>query len=403
MELKENMRILYRGMSLGGGAPKSAYQYLRVFKQDGHRISVIMQEREQSLKELYEREFGSLTVMPNVVDLFEKRAFVQLYRQLCGEYKALKTNKPDLVLAFGTVYPFFYGRFCRELQIPCIQFIAGGDLAPTRLFLRKVEWCHSLCFSEENRDVLRGYIPDEHINVISNRIELKKQFNDLPEHISTAKNGIRILLTSRISQDKYESVVGFVDNLCCAANVNTPVTLAVAGGGDKLESLKKYVSDLENPFVSFEIKGHLDNLVPEFERAHLVVGRGRSVLEPIMMNRPGCVIGDNGSVELCTPENFDHLYHYNFSGRESQCDDPVAVLSRLLDSLLHNTLDVEKTLCAAQLAREQYSAEYLREKLYAALDSVEFKPERKFHIPVAVRLAKFALIRLMQKIVNKKK
>ena len=403
MERKENMNILYRGMSLGGGAPKSAYQYLRILKQDGHRISVIMQEREQGLKELYEREFGALTVMPNVVDLFEKRAFIRLYRQLCAEYKALKANKPDLVFAFGTVYPFFYGRFCRELQIPCIQFIAGGDLAPTRLFLKNVEWCHSLCFSEENRDVLRRYMSDRHISVISNRIELKKKFSDLPEHISTAKNGIRILLTSRISQDKYESVIGFIDTLCRAAYGKMPVTLVVAGGGDKLDSLKKYVSDLENPFVNIEVKGHLDNLVPEFERAHLVVGKGRSVLEPVMMNRPGCVIGDDGSVEPCTPENFDHLYHYNFSGREAQRNDYVAVLSRILDSLVNNTLDIEKVLCAAQLAREQYSAEYLREKLYAALDSVEFKPERKFHIPVAVRLAEFAFIRLMQKTVNKKK
>lgn len=403
VERKENMKILFRGISLSGGAPKSVFQHLRILKQDGHHISVIIQGSEQYLKELYEAEFDSLTLMPDIVALFRNRRFSQLYRQLCREYKWLKADRPDLVIAFGCAYPFFYGRFCAELQIPCIQLVAGGDLTDNELYLKGGEWCHAIGFSEENREVLRKYTDDKNISVIPNRIALKARFDGMPEHLATACNGINILLTSRIAGGKYDSITKFIDNLCCAADGGVKINLTVAGGGEKLEALKKYVSGIGNPFVSVEIKGHLDNLLPEFEKAHLVVGKGRSVLEPVMMNRPGCVIGDDGKLEHCAPKNFERLYRHNFSGRGLECEDPVAVLKGVLDSLADNTVDIEETLCTAQLAREYYSAEYLREKLYDALDRADFRPEKKIHIPVFLRLLKFTLVRFMQKLKNKKK
>ncbi|MBR4050898.1 MAG: hypothetical protein IKK09_10425 [Clostridia bacterium] len=403
MERKENMKILFRGISLSGGAPKSVFQHLRILKQDGHHISVIIQGSEQYLKELYESEFESLTLLPDVVALFRKRRFTQLYRQLCREYKALKSSRPDLVIAFGCAYPFFYGRFCSELQIPCIQLVAGGDLSDNELYLKGGEWCHAIGFSEENREVLRRYTHDKNISVIPNRIALKTKFDSLPEHLATVQKGINILLTSRVAGGKYESITNFIDNLCRAADGRVKINLAVAGGGEKLEQLKKYVSGIDNPFVNIEIKGHLDNLIPEFEKAHLVVGKGRSVLEPVMMNRPGCVIGDDGKIEPCTPENFDRLYRHNFSGRGLVCEDPVAVIKEVLASLANNTVDIENIFQTAQLAREYYSAEFLREKLYAALDSADFRLKKKMHIPVILRLLKFTLVRFKQKMKNKKK
>ena len=403
MERKENMNILLRGMSLSGGAPKSVLEYLKILKQDGHRINVIMQEREQELKELYEREFDRFSPAPDIVSLFTKKAFVALYTQICREYRELKSSKPDLVLALGYAPAFFYGRFCKELNIPCIMIIPGGDLSANELFLKGGGWCHAIGFSEENRKVLSRYTRAENISVISNRIALKTKFDGLTEHIATAINGVNILLTSRVTSGKYESILRFIDNLCRAADGRVKINLTVAGGGEKLEALKKYVSGISNPFVSVEIKGHLDNLLPGFEKAHLVVGKGRSVLEPVMMNRPGCVIGDDGKLELCTPENFERLYRHNFSGRGLECDDPVAVLKSVLDSLAANTVDIEETLCTARLAREYYSAEYLREKLYDSLGRADFRPEKKIHIPVFLRLLKFTLVRFVQKLKNKKK
>ena len=403
MERKENMNILLRGMSLSGGAPKSVLEHLRILKRDGHRINVIMQEREQGLKELYEREFDSFSAAPDIVTLFTKRAFGMLFTQLCREYRELKSAKPDLVLALGYAPAFFYGSFCKELQIPCVMIIPGGDLSGNELYLKGGEWCHAIGFSEENREVLSRYTHAESITVIPNRIALKTKFDGLSEHLATARNAVNILLTSRVASGKYDSITRFVDNLCRAADARVKINLAVAGGGDKLEQLKEYVSGLDNPFVNVEIKGHLDNLVPEFEWAHLVVGKGRSVLEPVMMNRPGCVIGDDGKIEPCTPENFERLYRHNFSGRGLVCDDPVAVIRGVLDSLAGNSVDTETVLETSRLARERYSAEFLREKLYAALDSADFRPQKKMHVPVILRLLKFTLVRFMQKMKNKKK
>lgn len=403
MELKENMKVLFRGMALSGGAPKSIYQHLKILKHDGHRISVIIQQGEPALGEAYKSEFDSLTLWPDVVTLFKQRSFIKVYRQLCLEYRALKAEKPDLVLGFGCAYPFFYSGFGRELSIPCIMVIAGGDLTNNELFLDNGEWCHTICFSEENREVLLRHMDDKDISVIANRIELKTQFDGLYEHLSSARQGIRILLTSRITANKIESIKGFINNLCLASDTGVKINLSIAGGGDRLGELKEYVSALDCPGVNIELKGHLDDLVPEFERAHLVVGKGRSVLEPVMMNRPGCVIGDGGEIALCTSRDFEQLYRYNFSGRGLACDDPVGVLRAVLTSLEGNTLDVDDVLITSRLAREHYSSEYLREKLYAALKKADYNPKKSVHIPIALQLMKFALLRLRQKLNNKKK
>ncbi|MBR3754263.1 MAG: glycosyltransferase [Clostridia bacterium] len=403
MKLKKNMNILLRGMSLSGGAPKSVLEYLRILKRDGHRINVIMQEREQELKELYEREFDSFSAAPDIVSLFAKRSFGTLYAQLCREYSGLKSAKPDLVLVVGHAPAFFYGRFCEELQIPCVVIIPGGDLSANELNLKDGGWCHAICFSEENREVLRRCADDKKISVIPNRIALKMQFGGLAEHLATAQSSINILLTSRVASGKYDSITRFIDNVCRVADGKMKINLAVAGGGDRLDELRKYVSRLDCPNLNIELKGHLDDLVPEFERAHLVVGKGRSVLEPIMMNRPGCVIGDGGEIALCTVANFEQLYRYNFSGRGLECNDPADVLGEVLSSLASNTLDVEAVLHTSFCVRERYSSEYLPEKLHAALDKAEFNPVRAVHIPIALRVVKFAFLRLKQKLKTIKK
>ncbi len=391
-------KVLLRGIKLGGGAPKSSYQYLQILKQDGYAVYVFSQEQEQSLKEVYEQTFDKVTVKNYPGDLWDNRDFLGLYRLMSVEYKDLKKEKTDLVIILGHFNAFFYTHFCNSLGIPAVTLIAGGDLSKSGYLLDGCPFDHIICFSEENRDVLIEHCDNRRISVISNRISLKKIFTDAEVQYNLSENsGVYILFTSRVSPDKFDSIIRFIDIASKAAEENRKIFLTVAGGGNCLDKLKEYVVDINNPYLNIEIKGHVDNLIPEFEKAHIVVGKGRSVIEPIMMNRIGCVMGNDGKIEVCKTDNFEHLYHYNFSGRNLNCDNSEVVLKDLIDSMRLGTFDTEEMIAAAEIARKHYSSEYLADRFHYVLDNMKCEKRRKKRVSVLWLILKLFWIKLSDK------
>ncbi len=375
---KEKSNVLFRGMKLSGGAPRSAYEYLNVFKIEGHNITAVVCDSDRNLKELYERTFDRVILEKYAYEYFEKRNFIAMYHSIKNEYQRLKNEKPDLVIVLGYFNMHFYGYLCRSCSIPSIMMIAGGDLSKSDAFLEKCLCDHVICFSEENKDVLKQFFDIKNISVISNRIHIKKLFGDINTHYILKPNDtLNILLTSRVSDDKYDSIIGFIKTIDSIAGEKRKISLSIAGAGNCFAKLQDDLQSIKNSYLNIEIKGHIDDLLPEFEKTHIVVGKGRSVLEPMMMNRIGCVIGDDGRLEVCTTENFDNLYHYNFSGRHLEKDDPQAELSGLIDSLIDGTFDFSDFEKTVELIRKNYSAEYLPDKLHKVLDSIE-EPKKGF-------------------------
>lgn len=392
-------KVLFRGIKFGGGAPKSSYHYLNILKKDGYVVHVFSQEVEESLKETYEYAFDKVSVKDYPGDLWDNRDFLGLYQLLFSEYKSLKKEKPDLVIILGHLNAFFYTCFCNSLGIPAITLIAGGDLSKGIYLLEGCPCDHIICFSEENRDVLCQCCDTEKITVISNRIMLEKLFYDSKTHYNLSNGSVtNILFTSRISSDKYDSITSFIALADKIADNKRKINLAIAGNGDCMDKLKEYVAGINNPCLNIELMGHVDNLIPEFEKAHIVVGKGRSVIEPIMMNRIGCVMGNDGKIEVCKTYNFENLYHYNFSGRNLNCNNPEAVLEDLIDSILSGTFDTEEMKAAAEVTRKYYSSEYLADKFHFVLDNMKCEKQRKKRVSVLWLILKLFWIKLSDKI-----
>lgn len=397
--LKGKTDVYFRGMHLNGGAPRSAFEYLSVLKKDGHGVTVIAYEKDKKLTELYKNSFDNFVHARYMYDYFEKKDFIGLYRLLNKEYRMLKKNRPGLVVVLGHFTAYFYSCFCNSLGIPAVVIIAGGDLSDGIHLLEGCPCDHVICFSVENREVLLRCIDNERITVIPNRIKLKTTFCDTENHYKTAANScVNILFTSRLNSDKYDSVTRFIEIVNKVANKNRRINLAVAGDGDLIDNLKEFVASTVNPYLNVDIKGHVDNLIPEFEKAHIVVGKGRSVIEPIMMNRIGCVMGNDGKIEVCTTDNFEHLYHYNFSGRNLKCDNPEAVLKELIDSVMSGTFDTEKMKAAAEITRKYYSSEYLADKFHYVLENMTCEKRRKKRVSVLWLIIKLVWIKLFDKI-----
>ena len=402
-EIKGKSNILFRGMKFSGGAPRSAYEYLNVLKAEGHSVTAIVWDAEKNLKELYEKTFDRVISEKYIYEYYEKRKFISMYRAIKKEYSMLKKEKPDFVIVLGYFNMHFYGPLCRSCSIPSIMMIAGGDLSRTGAFLEKCLCDHIICFSEENNDILKLYFDEKRISVISNRINIKKIFDDKEKHYALQPSDtLNFLLTSRVSSDKYESIINFIKNIENIANDKIKISLTVAGAGDCLEKLQNEVQSLTTPFLNIEIKGQVDDLLPEFEKAHIVVGKGRSVIEPIMMNRIGCVIGDDGKIELCTKDNFDRIYHYNYSGRNLCCDDSSLILKNLVDSIFNSTYNINHIEEYSKLVRQYYSVDFLPQKFLSVLADINVEEKKKKRVSVVVLILKILWYKLKQRKINRR-
>ena len=401
----EYSQVLFRGMNFSGGSPKSAYQYLNILKKYGSHITVFSEPCEDAVGELYNNSFDKVYFENNPFRLCNEYKLFELYCQIIKDYSYIKKTKPGFVIILGHVNAFFFAPICSRLNIKNLTLIAGGDISKSSFFMSHTPTDHVICFSEENKDVLVDYLDNDRITVISNRIQLKHIFDDLNTHYNFDENDtLNILLTSRVSSDKYNSILAFIENINEVSDIiGTSISLTIAGDGDKFGDLKKTVANIQNPALNIILKGHVDDLLPEFEKAHIVVGKGRSVIEPIMMNRIGCVIGDDGKVEFCSKENFDRLYHYNFSGRNLECDNPVECIEELLTKFRLSDYDLNSITETSELVRMYYSSEFLEDKFIDVLNRLVPSDKKTGHVSVLFLIVKLLWYKLKQRKVKHKK
>ena len=396
------MKVLLRNNILSGGAPQSMLQYLRALDSMDYNIKVLAQFSEPEIEKQYRIHSDELVEKDDFQTLFYKRKIKKLYFQLKNEYKGLKNNKPDLVLALGEINGYFYGAFCESLGVPIITFLAGGDLTWQSFRFKSLRCKDYICFSKENEDLLKQCRNgSDRIYVISNRIMVKKRFGDVEEHYVEKKcDPVCILITSRIVDGKFDSIYFFLKNLEeVASRIDFNIEVRIAGTGNKIEDLRLIIDKISKRNLSISLLGHVDDLTEQFEWAHIAVGKGRSVLEPIMMNRVGCVIGDKGEIEIPEDNNLDRLYHYNFAGRNLICDDSVASLCDLVQAI-YNGYKTEKILNISEKIRRLYSAEFLSEKFMRVVENVEMPSKPREKINILFLLFYFYYIHLKKKLLK---
>jgi len=118
------------------------------------------------------------------------------------------------------------------------------------------------------------------------------------------------LLISRISSEKYESILRFLQ----AANSCNIDTIDIAGGGDQLE-LRKRINAL-NIKTQVRFLGEIKDIAELIPKYLGVAGMGRVAIEGLACKKPVCIISPEGSlIGLVTIHNFTRLKSYNFTGK----------------------------------------------------------------------------------------
>ena len=230
--------------------------------------------------------------------------------------------------------------------------------------------CELVCFSLENADVITKHFDVSHTNVISNRIDIRKRFEDVEKHYAVSNREVNVLIVSRIDKGKVESIYSVLNTLSKCATTEFPINVRIAGEGRCQKDMSVFCDTLQTSCLRIQMLGHVHDLTEQFRWAHIVAGKGRSVIEPIMMNRIGCIIGEDGKIEFCKKENYKNLYHYNFSGRKLRNEDSYTEMHEMLEKIIDGQLSNNFVMENADMTIQNYAVEFLPDKLQYVLDKL---------------------------------
>lgn len=392
------MKCIIRQYGLGGGAPRSLLQHIDALSSLSYdHFECLTHNTDTQLLSVLEKKVDKVILRLSPLELWRNKKFFQSFREYIWEYKYIKKTKPDLSIALGQFNGALYSWISRKLGIPLIIYIAGGTLAADDPAVQCWRDCDVICFSKENADAITCSFPSQNTHVISNRISISESFDDLENHYQCQKSAIKILLVSRLDSDKINSIYSVLNVLSGIVMDDLRVEVRIAGNGSCRDALSEYVAKIQSDHLHVQMLGQIQNLTEEFRWAHIVAGKGRSVIEPIMMHRIGCVVGEDGKIEFCCKDNFDNLYHYNFSGRNLEKDDPQSEMSSMITKIRDGLTDAEEVKEIAQLTQTYYSADYLPQQLSEALGRMNMNTPAKRWLPLW-----YGFFRLMVKSFSKR-
>lgn len=376
---KTTKKCVVRQFGFGGGAPLSLFQHYLVLKRYGYdRIICLAHNSNDYLKVKYEETFGKIIDKKSPAELWDESKKRKVLLQYRWEYQFIRKEQPDLVIALGEFNAALYSYICKKMGIPLIVYIAGGTLNRRGPEIELWQNCEVICFSKENEDEIIKHYSQDHVHVISNRISITRRFDDIETHYQTEQPEIHVLITSRLADDKIQSIYSLIRLLSQCADEDAHIVVRIAGDGPMKEELLAFSSEMETPELQIQYLGHLDQLSEQFRWAHIAAGKGRSVIEPIMMNRIGCIIGEDGKIGFCNEKSFENIYHYNFAGRNLETEDSLQLMREMIEKIKKGDIRREEVIIPSELVNTYYSAEYLPEKLETVLDRLPL-PKRQNH------------------------
>lgn len=162
----------------------------------------------------------------------------------------------------------------------------------------------------------------------------------------TSKKNQSWLLISRISPEKYPSILRFLQ----AANECQIHTVDIAGGGEQ-DKLRKLIKEL-NLKLQVNFLGEVRDMATLISQYSGIAGMGRVAIEGLASQKPVCIISPEGKlIGLVSTKNFQYLKDYNFTGKglvsidnkelSTQLQQHTSKQSQELYDLLENELSVE--------------------------------------------------------------
>lgn len=371
--------VLVRFERFAGGAPLSLLEYVNLIKEQGHSVISIGEFKYDDIVKKY-RDYN--------VDLYHvsnarSYQFFKLFKNSIFLYKFFESNKVNLIISTSIKELFFCSKIAEIYNIKLFPIIAGGEMK-YKPIVKRIICDKIICFSEENKErLIEAGHPIQNVFVISNRISATEdsQWIQFYKKAGTDKP-IKLLMITRLDSGKVNSVK-FVINLAYWLIKNDcNIELHIAGDGKERDNLKTIVNKI-NSEIGREViflLGHISDLNNIILESHIIFGKGRSVLEPIMKNRVGIVVGDNNTCLICNIDTIENLYKFNFSGRNIEVVSSNQDILEIVNQLCNKTLDYEGYYKVFNNARLRYHATYLKDKFMPIFMGIEDKIKDSYRL-----------------------
>lgn len=159
---------------------------------------------------------------------------------------------------------------------------------------------------KEHQEIFK--LNDERYITIKNSLDFTK-FPDI-EIPKIPKKFKKLLLFGRVSEQKRQSIYTAVEFFnWCRENYNKDMQLTVVGDGEIFEEIKEKYKDTDIYF-----KGAVSDMKKEIEKADILLGVDRCMLEAVASKKPAVICGYKNNVVLITPKNLKQAIEENFGG-----------------------------------------------------------------------------------------
>lgn len=354
--------------SFEGGAPLSILQFLKEIKRHTDaEITAVASGERQSTEEQYKLA-GIKTKIITKVQSLRSASGIKAQKKYFDELYSLTSElEPSVVFSVTSSQISVMSMITNRMNIAHIGVLPGADIPAKEEITSHWNCDRYIGFSFENKEYLMYHsIPEEKISVISNRIDISAD-EGYKDFYASEKSPCEMVTMSRLTAWKKPSLLSTMELARRLNEEGCDLRLSIAGDGDLKEFFEQEAERI-NALTSKEtvrLLGHVTDVNSLCLSSHIFLGKGRSIIEPVMTGRIGIVAGDKDDMWLITKDNFDMLYRSNFSGRGAEHPDSFENIKQTVLSVNRGDVDSDSLLTAVDLMQENYNVSWLNEKFYS--------------------------------------
>ena len=167
---------------------------------------------------------------------------------------------------------------------------------------------------------------DENFVINPNSID----FNNVLENNSEKNNKTKLLILSRLSKEKEQSIINAIDFYKKYVQVLPEASLSIVGTGNAEDEIKEYVNKLDLD-EKVEFLGESNDIYSIIKDYDIVLAMGRGILEAIAMKKIAIISGYKKLMGIVKENNIQNACDENFTDRFKQENENV------LEELTHLT------------------------------------------------------------------
>lgn len=350
---------------MSGGAPRSMLAHLTIVKAAGYEVLATIDEDYEELSKL-------VNDTP-VIKIKNFRAFnpFDTIKTIVQWIKLLNTHKPSLIYSNSIPQSKFLSIIADLSGTPLVYAQAGG--VARKDTLKIMTGTVPVAYSAENKRVfLEAGFANESIHVISNRISQSAKYSIYETRIKEP-DSIRVLITGNIKSFTINGYLNFLSSLKeRRRHIKKQFNVIIAGkdvsGNNKYQqSIIEMIDDTNDIIKGLGAIAYpcwVDNIQAIQAKSDIIIGKGRSVIEPAMKAKVCFVLAESGVLTRISPDSFHSLYEYNFSGRGSQKDNTNDFFQILEKGIMPKFYQDAQE--ASLLIQKEYLVDFAQEKLERA-------------------------------------